>query len=92
MCLHGLDSVVDFGTSMALSQPDLYGIDIQHHEVTFFDDGTERLNTSTWSQVGRPVASLSSLPVQSASDKDDSTTTLGAYRNCMVYVSSFTVN
>jgi hypothetical protein len=76
----------------ALSQPDLYGFDIQNRVVTFFDDGTERLNTSTWAQVGRAVASVLSLPIQPASSGNNSTTTLSEYRNRMVYLSSFTVN
>ncbi|XPT03560.1 hypothetical protein M3J09_012651 [Ascochyta lentis] len=74
----------------SLSNGELYGIDIEKREVTFFDNGMQRLNTSTWSQVGRAVAALLSLPV----DLDDqpSDVTLSAYRNHMVYVSSFTVN
>jgi hypothetical protein len=75
-----------------LSQPDSYCITIRNRTVTFFDDGKERLNTSAWSQVSRDIASLFFLPIQPASGKDGSTTTLSAYPNCMVYILSFTVN
>ncbi|KAJ4311117.1 hypothetical protein N0V94_008104 [Neodidymelliopsis sp. IMI 364377] len=75
----------------SLSNGELYGIDIGKQEVTFFDDGTQELNTSTWRQVGRAVAALLSLPVGADAD-NDSALTLSAYRNRMVYVSSFAVN
>ncbi|KAF1945544.1 NAD(P)-binding protein [Clathrospora elynae] len=59
-----------------------YGIDVAKREAVFFDKGTQRLNTSTWPQVGRAVASLISLPVSS----------LDAYRNRMLYISSFALS
>ncbi|KAJ8110578.1 hypothetical protein OPT61_g6619 [Boeremia exigua] len=75
----------------SLSNGELYGIDINKRKVTFFDDGTQKLNTSTWLQVGRAVAALLSLPV--VASKDQSTQlTLSTYRNRMVYVSSFAVS
>jgi hypothetical protein len=92
----GVSSWVGFSCGFwyehALSQPDFYGFDIQNRAVTFFDDGTERLNTSTWAQVGRAVASVLSLPIQPASSGNNSTTSLSDYRNRMVYLSSFTIN
>jgi hypothetical protein len=75
----------------SLSNGELYGINIKKREVTLFDDGLQQLNTSTWSQVGRAVAALLSLPVD-ASSEQDSSVTLSAYRNRMVYISSFSVN
>lgn len=75
----------------SLSNGELYGIDINKREVTFFDDGMQKLNTSTWPQVGRAVASLLSLSVD-ASEDQDAQRILSAYRNHMVYVSSFAVN
>lgn len=75
----------------SLSNGELYGIDISNRNVTFFDNGTQRLNTSTWPQVGRAVAELLSLPVD-ASDEQSAQATLSSYRNSMVYVSSFAVS
>lgn len=75
----------------SLSNGELYGIDIKKREVTFFDDGAQRLNTSTWMQVGRAVAALLSLPVGTDGQRDGGLA-LDAYRNRMVYVSSFAVN
>lgn len=75
----------------SLSNGELYGIDINERRVTFFDDGTQRLNTSTWLQVGRAVAELLSLPVHT-SDETRTEVTLSSYRNNMVYVSSFAVS
>jgi hypothetical protein len=69
----------------------LYGFDIAKREVTFFDDGTQKLNTSTWLQCGRGVANLLSLPIL-PKDKEDKTVTLSAYRNRMIYISSFAVS
>ncbi|KAF2125294.1 NAD(P)-binding protein, partial [Dothidotthia symphoricarpi CBS 119687] len=75
----------------SLSGPGLYGIDIAKREVVFFDDGLQRLNTSTWAQVGRGVAELLSLPVL-PQDEQDKSLTLSAYRNHMVYISSFAIS
>ena len=77
-----------FWYEYSLSNGELYGIDTNKREVKFFDDGTQRLNTSTWPQVGRAVAAVLSLPV----DQQGAQTSLRAYRNCMVYVTSFTIN
>jgi hypothetical protein len=66
-----------------------YGIDIKKREVVFADDGTQRLNTSTWAQVGRAVANLLSLPVSASHQSGPS---LEQYRNRMLYVSSFALS
>ncbi|KAH6639054.1 hypothetical protein C7974DRAFT_125601 [Boeremia exigua] len=75
----------------SLSNGELYGIDTNKRKVTFFDDGTQKLNTSTWLQVGRAVAALMSLPI-GVDNETDARTTLSSYRNSMVYVSSFGVS
>jgi hypothetical protein len=75
----------------SLSSPGLYGFHIGKREVVFFDDGTQKLNTSTWGQVGRGVASLFSLPIL-PSDENDKSVTLSSYRNRMAFVSSFAVS
>lgn len=74
--------------SLSVLNGELYGIDIENRRATFFDDGAQRLNTSTWQQVGRAVAALLSLPIE----QQGAQTSLGMYRNRMVYISSFAVS
>jgi hypothetical protein len=71
--------------------PSRYGFDFKNRTVTFFDDGTTSLNTSTWPQTGRSVANLLKLKVLPA-DENDQTPCLADFRNKFVYVSSFTIN
>ena len=67
-----------------------YGFDFENRTVTLFDDGEPKINTSTWPQVGRAVASLLSLPIHpEGQDKDRC---LDRFRNKMVYVSSYLVS
>lgn len=75
----------------SLSSPGMYGFEISKTEVVFFDDGTQKLNTSTWPQVGRGVAALLSLPSLPVDEHDESVT-LSSYRNRMAFVSSFAVS
>ena len=65
-----------------------YGFDFKKREVTFFDDGTTRINTSTWPQTGRSVANLLALKVL-PEDENDKSPTLVQFKNKYVYVSSF---
>ncbi|KAL8822689.1 MAG: hypothetical protein Q9191_006576 [Dirinaria sp. TL-2023a] len=62
--------------------PERYGFDLKKREVIFFDDGTTRLNTSTWLQCGRAVAGLLTLDEKS----------LSQFKNNFVYISSFALN
>ncbi|KAJ4346401.1 uncharacterized protein N0V89_010330 [Didymosphaeria variabile] len=80
--------VSGFWYEYSLSGPGFYGIDIAKREVTFFDEGTQRMNTSTWAQVGRAAAGLLALPVEGQGGE----TALSDYRNRFAFVSSFTVN
>lgn len=68
-----------------------YGFDFKSKEATFFDEGTVRLNTSTWPQTGRAVANLLALKVL-PEDENDESTCLSHYRNKFIYVSSFKIN
>ncbi|QKX59503.1 uncharacterized protein TRUGW13939_06637 [Talaromyces rugulosus] len=68
-----------------------YGFDINNRTVTFFDDGTQQINTSTWPQVGRAVANLLSLKVL-PENESDKRPYLSQYKNELVYFSSFKVN
>ncbi|EOA84075.1 hypothetical protein ACJQWK_00810 [Exserohilum turcicum] len=63
-----------------------YGIDIKKRQVVYFDDGNQRLNTSTWPSTGLAVANLLSWPVSAADGKGPA---LEQYRNRMVFFSSF---
>ncbi|CAO2647321.1 Nn.00g082430.m01.CDS01 [Neocucurbitaria sp. VM-36] len=83
--------VCGFWYEHSLSGPGFYGFDVEKREVVFFDEGTEKLNTSTFPQVGRAVASLLAPPVSSQYSKEGGPT-LSDYRNRMVYVSSFAIN
>ncbi|EON69011.1 hypothetical protein W97_08269 [Coniosporium apollinis CBS 100218] len=71
--------------------PYRYGFDFKNRTVTFFDDGTTRINTSTWPQTGRSVANLLALKVL-PDDESDRSPCLAGLRNKFVYVSSFTIN
>ncbi|KAL9114980.1 MAG: hypothetical protein Q9227_001223 [Pyrenula ochraceoflavens] len=68
-----------------------YGFDMQNKEVTFYDDGNTKLNTSTLFQTGRAVASLLSLPIL-PKDENDTSVTLDSFRNKSCYVSSFFIS
>ena len=90
----GESSFVAVSTSFwyewSLAIPSAYGFDLANQAVTLFDDGETKINTSTWPQVGRAVASLLSLPIQpEGQDKDRC---LDRFKNSLVYVSSFTVS
>lgn len=77
-----------FWYEYSLAGPGVYGIDIQKREVVFFDEGTQKIETSTWPQVGRAVASVLSLPIEGSEGE----VTLSSYANRVVYVSSFKVS
>ena len=59
-----------------------YGFNLQDKTVTFVDDGTTPLTTSTWPQVGEAVAKLFSLPDG----------TLSKFKNNFVRFNSFTLS
>jgi len=71
--------------------PYRYGFDFQNRSVTFFDEGTTAINTSTWDQCGRAVAALLSLKVL-PDDENDKSPTLSQFRNNFMYLSSFNVS
>jgi hypothetical protein len=79
--------ITSFWYEWSLAVPASYGFDFANRTVTLFDDGETKINTSTWPQVGRAVASLPIHP--EGQDKDRC---LDRFRNSQVYVSSFTVS
>ncbi|KAK3390045.1 hypothetical protein B0H63DRAFT_409912 [Podospora didyma] len=68
-----------------------YGFDIKEKTVTFYDEGTEKINTSTWEQCGRALAALLSLK-ELPEDESDKSPTLSQWKNKPFYVSSFLVS
>lgn len=68
-----------------------YGFDMKKRTVTFIDDGNTRINTSTWPQCGRAIASLLGLKVL-PNDEHDQSSCLAQFRNKFVYISSFLVS
>ena len=71
--------------------PERYGFDFKNQSVVFFDDGTTRLDTSTWPQCGRAVANLLALKLL-PDDENDKSPTLSQYRNKYMRISSFNLN
>lgn len=71
--------------------PYRYGFDFKSRTVILFDEGDVKINTSTWPQCGRAVASLLGLKVTPDSD-DDKSPTLTDFKNKCAYVSSFTIS
>ncbi|RMZ84737.1 hypothetical protein DV737_g984, partial [Chaetothyriales sp. CBS 132003] len=64
-----------------------FGFDHHQKEVTFYDDGNTKITTSTWSLVGKAVATLLSLPIETSSGPS-----LSDWKDKMVRVSSFIVS
>ena len=71
--------------SLALGEP-WYGFDIKNKKATFIDEGTVKINTSTWDQCGRALAGLLSLPESGASP------CVADWKNKPVYIKSFRVS
>ncbi|KAF1952600.1 NAD(P)-binding protein [Byssothecium circinans] len=68
--------------------PNRYGFDFVKRSLVLFDGGKVAINTSTWAQCGRAVASLLSLK-EFPDDEADKSTTLSQFRNKPVYIASF---
>ena len=62
---------------------DRYGFDFQKKEVTFYDDGNTKINTSTWVQVARAVTAILSM---------DASALQANLQNKYAYVKSFHVS
>ncbi|KAH8690137.1 hypothetical protein BGW36DRAFT_433091 [Talaromyces proteolyticus] len=77
-----------FWYEYSLALPFAYGFDVPNKKVTFYDDGNVRINTSTWQQCGRAVASFLSLKAL-PEDENDKSPTVSAWHNKSLYVSSF---
>jgi hypothetical protein len=77
-----------FWYEYSLALPLAYGIDAPNKKATLYGDGNVHINTSTWQQCGRAVASFLSLKVL-PEDENDKSPTISAWRNKSLYVSSF---
>ncbi|MCJ1310677.1 hypothetical protein MMC25_004343 [Agyrium rufum] len=73
--------------SLALGEP-WFGFDLKNKKVVFFDDGTTKINTSTWQQCGRALAGLLSLK-ELPEDKNDKSATVSSWKNKPLYITSF---
>ncbi|KAL8745610.1 MAG: hypothetical protein Q9190_002264 [Brigantiaea leucoxantha] len=71
--------------------PERYGFDFKNRKVTLFDDGNTPIDTSTWPQTGRGIASLLGLKIL-PDDASDKSPCLSNYKNKFVYFSSFCVS
>lgn len=70
---------------------DCYGCDVKKREMTFFDDGEEKITTSTWDQCGRGLAAFLSLKVY-PEDESDKAPAIDNWANKALYISSFRVS
>ncbi|KAG8168732.1 hypothetical protein KVR01_001481 [Diaporthe batatas] len=70
---------------------DCYGCDVKKREMTFFDDGEEKITTSSWGQCGRALAALLSLKIF-PENEDDKTPAVENWANKALYISSFRVS
>lgn len=68
-----------------------YGFDIANRKVEFIDDGNTKINTITWEQSGRAIASLLGLK-ELPDDENDKLPTISRWRNDILFVSSFLVS
>ncbi|KAJ9657431.1 hypothetical protein H2198_004306 [Neophaeococcomyces mojaviensis] len=69
------------------TSPILYGFDFQNRAVTFYDEGKQPLNTSTWEQTALAVAKILSLPISGAGS--DEMTLEKDFKNTYANINSF---
>jgi hypothetical protein len=65
-----------------------YGFDFKNKSLTIFDDGNEKIITTTWPQTGRAYAALLSLPIL-PEDANDRKPSLSHWNDKAAYISSF---
>ncbi|KAF6802881.1 CipA protein [Colletotrichum musicola] len=71
--------------------PSTFGFDFDNRTVVMYDDGKKVINTSTWAQCGRAVASLFSQKIL-PDDEGDKSVTISDFYNKILYVSSFKIS
>lgn len=70
---------------------DRYGFDFHNRSIVLFDDGKTKINTSTWAQCGRAVASFLSLKLL-PEDEGDKSPAIEKWANGVFFASSFLVS
>ncbi|KAL9082889.1 MAG: hypothetical protein Q9165_008742 [Trypethelium subeluteriae] len=71
--------------------PIWFGFDWENKKLTLYDDGTTKVNLSTWEQCGRAVAALLSLKAL-PEDANDRSLTVSHWFNKPLVISSFLVS
>lgn len=68
-----------------------FGFDFPNKKLTLYDDGTTKVNFTTWEQCGRAVAALLSLK-ELPDDANDTSLTVDSWCNKPVVISSFLIS
>jgi hypothetical protein len=68
-----------------------FGFDFANKKLTLYDEGTTKVNLSTWEQCGRAVAALLSLK-ELPEDAEDKSLTVDSWRNKALVISSFLIS
>ena len=68
-----------------------YGFNFEKKQVTFYNNGETKINTTTFPQLGRGIANLLSLKIL-PDDENDKGPYLSQYNNGSVYIDSFFVS
>jgi len=71
--------------------PIWFGFDFPNKKLTLYDDGTTKVNLTTWEQCGRAVAAFLSLK-ELPDDEHDTSPTVESWRNKPLVISSFLVS
>lgn len=71
--------------------PIWFGFDFPNKKLTLYDDGTTKINLTTWEQCGRAVAALLSLK-ELPEDANDKNLTVNTWRNKPLIISSFLIS
>lgn len=79
-----------FWYEYSLAIPRNYGFNFANRTVKFYNDGENKISTSTWPQVGRAVAAVLSLPIQP--EEPNTEACLEKLKNRVVYTNSFTIS
>ncbi|KAK2615159.1 hypothetical protein N8I77_001934 [Diaporthe amygdali] len=74
-----------------LGSANCYGCDVNKREMTFYDDGEEKITTTTWDQCGRGIAAFLSLKLY-PEDENDKEPAISNWANKALYISSFRVS
>ncbi|RDW58823.1 hypothetical protein BP6252_13299 [Coleophoma cylindrospora] len=67
------------------------GFDFANKKLTLYDDGTTKVNLTTWELCGRAVAALLSLK-ELPEDANDTSPTIDSWRNQPLVISSFLIS